>query len=61
MPIPKKLAKRLIEQYGYEEGKRIFYQMESEHSEAFDKAMKTAMDEGKGHTLKAFPRKKKKK
>ena len=59
MPVNRSLARRLIEKYGYEEGKRIYYAMENEHSDSFKKGMKTAMKEK--HINKAFPRKKKKK
>ena len=57
MPVNRNLAHRLIKQYGYEEGKRIYYAMEAEHNKAFIKGMKTAGSEK--HLNKKFPRKKK--
>jgi hypothetical protein len=59
MPINRSLAHRLIEYYGYEEGKRIYHAMESEHSKAFEEGMKTATKEK--HLNKVFPRRKRKK
>lgn len=60
MPVNKKLAKALIEKYGYEKGKEIYYKMESEGKSTFTKGMKTA-EEKKGETQKSFPRKSKRK
>ena len=59
MPVNKKLAKALIDKYGYEKGKEIYYKMESEGKSTFTKGMKTA--ESKGETQKSFPRKSKRK
>lgn len=59
MPVNKKLAKALIEKYGYEKGKEIYYKMESEGKSTYVKGMKTA--EKKGETQKSFPRKSKRK
>lgn len=59
MPINKSLAKKLIEKYGAKKGKEIYYKMEAEGKPAFKKGLKTA--EKEGHTLKHFPKKKKKK
>ena len=61
MPVPKSLAKNLIDQYGWDKGKEIFYKMRSEKHPSYMKAMATAEKEGKGHMLKEFPRKPKKK
>jgi hypothetical protein len=58
IPVNKKLAKALIEKYGYEKGKEIYYKMESEGKSTYTKGMKTA--EEKGETQKSFPRKAKK-
>jgi hypothetical protein len=57
MPINKKLADALIDRYGYEKGKEIYYKMENEGKPAFKTGMKTAKK--KGETRKRFPRRKK--
>jgi len=59
MPVNKKLAKALIDKYGYEKGKEIYYKMESEGKSTYTKGMETA--DKKGETQKHFPRKSKKK
>jgi hypothetical protein len=59
MPINKNLAKNLIKKYGYEKGMEIYNAMESDNKPSFKKGMKTAKK--KGHLLKKFPKKKKKK
>jgi hypothetical protein len=58
MPVNKSLANSLIKKYGHEKGMQIYYAMESECKPTFKKGMKTAKKEG--HTLKKFPRKRKK-
>jgi hypothetical protein len=57
MPVNKKLAKSLIEKYGYEKGREIYFKMEEEKKDTFVKGLKTATKEK--HVLKRFPRKKK--
>jgi hypothetical protein len=59
MPINKPLAKKLIEKYGHDRGMDIYFSLEREGKESFKKGLKTAIS--KGHILKKFPRKKKKK
>jgi len=58
MPINKKLAKSLIDHYGYDKGKEIYYKMEEEKKDPFKKGMKTAKK--KGELGKRFPYKKRK-
>jgi len=59
IPVNKKLARALIEKYGYDKAKEIYMAMEKEGKPAFTKGLKTAIK--KGETQKHFPRKPKKK
>jgi hypothetical protein len=59
MPVNSSLAKKLIKQYGYVKGMKIYYAMENENKPAYQKGMKTA--ESEGHTQKHFPKRRKKK
>jgi hypothetical protein len=58
MPVNRSLLKKLIEKYGEEKGKEMYYAMESEGKPSFKKGLKTAIKEG--HTLKKVPKTKKK-
>ena len=58
MPVNKNMAKALVKKYGPKKGKQIYYAMENDNKPSFQKGMKTATKEG--HTLKHFPRKRKK-
>ena len=58
MSVNKTLAKALIEEYGHEKGKEIYFKMESEGKDTFTKGLSTA--EKEGHTQKRFPYKKRK-
>jgi hypothetical protein len=58
MPVNKTLAKALIKKYGQKKGEAIYFGMEGEGKSSFKKGVRTASKEG--HTLKHFPKGKRK-
>lgn len=56
--VNRTLLKQLRKKYGFEEGTRIYYKMESEGKPGFKKGLKTA--EKEGHVQKGTRARKKK-
>jgi hypothetical protein len=59
MPVNRTLARALVKTYGEKKAKEIYYTMENDNKPAFKKGLATATKEK--HTLKHFPKKRKKK